>query len=147
MEFSVRRATGADTTSIQRLYIELVGADANINVDPEFVTSLENDPSNYLIVAESAAKILGTAFITICRDVMYTNQPFALVENIVVTSSARSKGIGKALMAKVKAICKEQKCTKIMLLSNANRTEAHKFFEQNGYRGDLKRGFVNYINR
>ena len=27
------------------------------------------------------------------------------------------------------------------------RPEAHKFFEKNGYRGELKRGFVNYINR
>ncbi len=147
MKLTIRRARSADASSIQQLYIELVGQDPNINVTETAVFSIENDSSNFLIVAENEGAVVGTAFITMCRDVMYNNQPFGILENIVVTSAARGKGIGSKLMDRIKSICKEHKCTKIMLLSNAKRPEAHKFFEENGYRGDIKRGFVNYINR
>lgn len=147
MEVIIRRAINIDAQSIQKLYIELVGNDQNIKVDESSIAALEKDPCNYLLVAEEGKEILGTAFLAICRDVMYGNQPFAIVENIIVTSLARHRGVGKSLLTEIKSICKEQRCTKIMLLSNAKRPDAHKFFEANGYRGDLKCGFVNYINR
>ncbi len=78
---------------------------------------------------------------------MYGDQPFALVENMVVDSAYRSKGVGSELMTYIHQICKEQRCTKVMLSSSMGRSKAHRFFERNGYRGDLKRAFVNYINR
>ncbi|MBK7844402.1 MAG: GNAT family N-acetyltransferase [Bdellovibrionales bacterium] len=144
--WTIRRARSDDAPIIQELYIELVG-DQKINVTGAALASIESDKSNIILVAEIDSQVLGTAFVVLCRDIMYGDQPFAVVENIVVTSSARGQGIGTRLMDKIKFVCKENRCTKIMLLSNAKRAGAHKFFEQNGYRGDLKRGFVNYINR
>jgi GNAT superfamily N-acetyltransferase len=78
---------------------------------------------------------------------MFCDQPFAVVENIVVDAGSRGQGLGRALMDHIKAEGLRRRCTKIMLLSSASRTEAHRFFESCGYRGEVKKGFVNYINR
>lgn len=146
MQCCVRRANADDASEIQHLYMELVG-DSNIRVDGSMIESLVSDDFNMVVVAERDGRIVGTAFVVICRDVMYGAQPFAIVENVVVKSSARGQGIGSALMEWIKAACKAKKCTKIMLLSSSKRPDAHRFFEHCGYRGDLKRGFVNYLNR
>ena len=141
-----RRAGPSVADAIQRLYHELVD-DPNINVTKKCIGSLEIDPGNFLIVGEWDSEPIATAFVTFCRDVMYEDQPFAVLENIVVDRRFRGKGIGEALMQWIKELCKAHRCTKIMLLSSSKRKEAHSFFQNCGYRGDLKVGFVNYLNR
>lgn len=72
-------------------------------------------------------------------------RPYALIENVVVDPEVRSKGVGYQLIKHVEQICIELHCTKIMLLSNSNRVEAHKFFERNGYNGSVSKGFKKYL--
>ncbi|MFM0191682.1 GNAT family N-acetyltransferase [Paraburkholderia strydomiana] len=75
---------------------------------------------------------------------MYAEQPFAVVENLVVDQECRGNGIGQALLREVERFCLSRNCSKMMLLSSASRVDAHRFFEQVGFRGDRKRGFVKY---
>jgi GNAT superfamily N-acetyltransferase len=145
-ESHFRIAKPKDAMAIQSLYLELVN-DSNIHVLPDCIAAIANDESNLLIVGDKMGKIVATALITICHDVMYGDQPFAVVENVVVSESERGQGIGSELMNWIKETCKARRCTKIMLLSSAKRPEAHEFFERHGYQSELKRGFVNYINR
>lgn len=146
MEYEIVRASPADAVGIQALYLQLVN-DPNIHVTSEQVGAIEHDERNILFVTRFRGNIIATALLTICRDVMYGDQPFAVLENIVVASESQRRGIGQALMGHIKAKCKELRCTKIMLLSSAKRSNAHLFFEKCGYRGDQKMAFVNYINR
>ncbi|HYP30558.1 MAG TPA: hypothetical protein VES00_01715 [Burkholderiaceae bacterium] len=44
----------------------------------------------------------------------------------------------------VRCRCCPRDCSKSMLLSAAERLDAHRFFERRGYAGDRKRGFVKY---
>lgn len=146
MKIDFRFAKPSDAEEIQKLYQQLVN-DKNINVTTAGIKNLVEDRSNFLVVGESEGQVVATALFTLCRDVMYGDQPFAVIENIVVSSNCRGSGYGSALMSHLKTLGREHRCTKIMLLSSASRSEAHTFFEKCGYRGDLKRGFVNYINR
>ncbi|MFM0466096.1 GNAT family N-acetyltransferase [Paraburkholderia strydomiana] len=75
---------------------------------------------------------------------MYAEQPFAVVENLVVDQECRGNGIGQALLREVERFCLSRNYSKMMLLSSAFRVDAHRFFEQVDFRGDRKRGFVNY---
>ncbi|MNY55522.1 Acetyltransferase (GNAT) family protein [compost metagenome] len=75
---------------------------------------------------------------------MYGRQPFAVVENIVVDLAARNRGVGAALMREVETFCAEGDCSKIMLLSSVDRTDAHRFFERCGFDASIKRGLVKY---
>lgn len=139
----IRQARATDSLQLQALYKELTGDDA-VHVLPERVEDAFQDPCTCLLIAEVAGTVCGTSLVSLCADVMYGNQPFAVVENIIVESNARSHGIGQRLMQGVESFCLEHDCSKIMLLSSASRIEAHTFFKKAGFSGDKKRGFVKY---
>jgi GNAT superfamily N-acetyltransferase len=143
----VRRAGPSDSGGIEALYHELVPGDANIRVAPEHVTARACDAHNHLVVAELPGEICGSAFLTICLDPMYGAQPYGVVENVIVLSSRRAAGAGRALLTELERIARAAHCTKLMLLSSAARSGAHAFFSRLGYDGERKRGFVKYLNR
>ena len=126
-----------------RLYAQQV-ANPALQVLPERLAELEHSQEAGLFVVEQDAQLLGTVLVVLCPDVMFGRCPFAVVENIVVDAAARRRGIGTALLRAVDAFCQAADCSKIMLLSAAERAEAHRFFERAGYAGDRKRGFVKY---
>lgn len=83
-----RRACGDDASQLTKLCQQLVDQ-PDIRVSREVRAELEHDPTNIVIVATSEAQLVATAFLVNCRDVMCGNQPFALVENVVVDADAR----------------------------------------------------------
>jgi N-acetylglutamate synthase-like GNAT family acetyltransferase len=143
----VRRASPNDAADIQALYEALVYGDRNIAVAPERLAQLEHDATNHLLVVEAEGVVCGSAFLTICLDAMYGFQPYAVVENVIVLASARGRGAGRALFNDIERIAHAARCTKLMLLSSAKRSEAHAFFTHLGFDGERKRGFVKYLNR
>lgn len=139
----VRRARPADAAAIQTLYRELVDNPA-VSVSAERIAEVAQDVRTVLLVAEVGDVVVGTLLVSLCLDVMFKDQPFAVVENVVVASAHRRSGAGNALMRAAEQHCKETGCTKIMLLSSAERADAHRFFERAGFRGSVKKGFVKY---
>jgi N-acetylglutamate synthase-like GNAT family acetyltransferase len=146
MDWSFRIAQPKDASDIQQLYLELV-QDSQVCVSQEAIDRIAADEFSILVICEKSERVVATAFMTICRDVMYGDQPFAVVENVVVRQSERGVGIGSSLMSWIQGKAKSLHCTKIMLLSSSKRFDAHRFFERCGYSGGTKLGFVNYINR
>jgi GNAT superfamily N-acetyltransferase len=115
-----------------------------VTVTPQRVAEVAQDPRTALFVAEIEDVTVGTALVSLCSDVMFQSQPFAVVENIVVAVGCRGSGVGAALMRNVEHYCLAAQCSKIMLLSSAERAEAHRFFERVGFVGSIKKGFVKY---
>jgi GNAT superfamily N-acetyltransferase len=143
----VRRAGANDASALQELYRALVPGDPNIQVDPAHLSVLEADRFSQIWVAELDGCVCGSAFLTVCRDAMYGDQPFGIIENVVVAASARRRGAGRSLMVELERAARDARCTKLMLLSASARPEAHAFYGHLGYDGDKKRGFVKYLNR
>lgn len=143
----IRRARPEDAGSVEALYRELVPGDPNIRVAPEHVAALEHDAHNHLLVAELDGQVCGSAFLTVCLDPMYGFQPYGVLENVIVQSSRRSLGAGRALLVELERLARAARCTKLMLLSTSSRSAAHAFFGRLGFDGERKRGFVKYLNR
>jgi N-acetylglutamate synthase-like GNAT family acetyltransferase len=139
----IREAQATDAAVIAALYRSLV-QDVHINVRPERLQAIAADANTYLFVGEVDGVVCGTLLLTIGLDAMYGSQPFGVVENVVVSETRRSTGIGSRLMEHVEAVCREHDCSKIMLLSAAARVQAHRFFERHGFASAGKRGFVKY---
>jgi GNAT superfamily N-acetyltransferase len=139
----LRRARATDAGAVAALYAQLV-ANPALQVLPERLDELQASDGAALVVACVAGAIVGTVFVAWCPDAMFGRRPFAVVENIVVDATARGHGVGAALLAEVERLCLARDCSKIMLLSAIERSEAHRFFERSGYAGDRKRGFVKY---
>jgi N-acetylglutamate synthase-like GNAT family acetyltransferase len=140
---SIRRAEPADANRIAELYRQLVSNTA-ISVQAERISAISEDPNTALFVCALGGKVEGSALVCLCTDVMFGSQPFAVVENIIVSEAVRGKGLGAALLCHIETFCLAKNCSKIMLLSASQRERAHHFFEQAGFTGASKRGFVKY---
>jgi N-acetylglutamate synthase-like GNAT family acetyltransferase len=77
-------------------------------------------------------------------DPLYRYQPYAILENFVIDEEEQGKSYGKMLIRYMEHFCVKADCSKIMLLSNSKRSEAHRFFEKQGFSADSKKGFVKY---
>lgn len=140
----IREAEVKDRDAIQRLY-EILCPGEPINVLELMIEQIKNDKNNFLFVDEQDSIIFGTVLLTICLDPMFGLQPYGLVENIVINPQMRGKGVGKKLLEHVERFCRDLNCSKIMLLSNSFRVDAHRFFEANGYNGSVSKGFKKYL--
>ncbi|MGF6345770.1 GNAT family N-acetyltransferase [Variovorax sp. W2I14] len=139
----VRRAAPDDAARIDALYGQLVGDTARC-VLPERIRELSESPRAALLVAEMDGRVCGTVLVSLCEDVMFNRQPFAIVENIVVDAIVRNQGVGAELLREAEAYCVANDCSKIMLLSSMDRTDAHRFFERCGFDTSKKKGLVKY---
>ncbi|KKB61185.1 GCN5 family acetyltransferase [Robbsia andropogonis] len=139
----VRSADIGDAMSIQSLYRQLVD-DEKVNVSEQQLQEIGDDSRAQLFVCEVDDTVCGTVLVSLCLDVMYGQQPFAVVENFVVDTACRGRGIGRTLFREAENFCRTRNASKIMLLSSISRESAHRFFEGVGFRTDFKRGFVKY---
>lgn len=139
----IRNARPDDAKCIAELYRQLVSNPA-ITVQPERILAVSGDPNTALFVCELSGEVQATALVSLCADVMFGSQPFAVIENVVVNEAVRGKGLGEALLRHIEAFCLAMDCSKIMLLSSIQREQAHRLFERAGFAGSSKRGFVKY---
>jgi GNAT superfamily N-acetyltransferase len=142
----IREAEPKDQAAIQHLY-EILAPGAPVKVFPERIEEIGKDPNQFLFVYEENGVVLGTVMLVICLSAMFGAQPFGLIEHFVVDEKSRRQGIGSKLTDYAIQVCRAKKCTRVMLLSNADRREAHRFYEHKGFDGSKKKGFVNYLNR
>jgi N-acetylglutamate synthase-like GNAT family acetyltransferase len=140
---SIRRATKNDALAIANLYREL-NTLSQVSVSPERIDAVANSEDTFLLVCDDAGEITATALLCLCQDVMFDNQPFALVENVVVSADHKRAGIGKSMMEYIEAFCLEQNCSKIMLQTSSGNRSAQDFYTAMGYDPDAKIGFIKY---
>ncbi|MEO2219005.1 GNAT family N-acetyltransferase [Chromobacterium vaccinii] len=139
----IRLAAGADADALAALYRQLTG-DARTRVLPERLDALAGGERTQVLVCECGGELAGTAWLGFCDDIMYGEQPFAVLENLVVDARWRGRGLGAMLLREAERRSLARDCSKIMLLSSIGREDAHRFFLRAGFRGDAKRGFVKY---
>lgn len=138
----VRNATAEDASAIERLYAQLEPPGSGVSVNPDRLADIAADPATLLLVVEHDGDIVGTALLTICLDAMFGNQPFGVVDNIIVDAAGRSSGAGKVLLEAIEHVALREDCSKVILLSSRPRVGAHAFFKALGYDGNAERGFV-----
>jgi N-acetylglutamate synthase-like GNAT family acetyltransferase len=138
-----RKATPGDAPDIDRLYRELRPY-ASVSVLPERIEHISNDQHTYLIVCEEHTDILATALVSLCADVMFGHQPFAVIDNMVVSKDYLREGIGKSMIDHIEAFCIEQQCSKIIINLPAELTQARDFFTAMGFDPDETLGFIKH---
>lgn len=96
---------------------------------------IEADKNNELIVAEKDGEIIGTLQITFTPSLSFQGGKRATVESVRVDAKYRGQGIGKELMKWAIERAKKENCAAIQLTTNAERTNAHRFYENLGFKG------------
>ena len=96
---------------------------------------IEADKNNELIVAENDSDIVGTLQITFTPSISFQGGKRATVESVRVDEKYRGHGIGKELMNWAINRAKQENCIAIQLTTNNERTDAHRFYENLGFKG------------
>ena len=99
----------------------------------EAFAAIEADPNNELVVAVSDGVIVGMLQITFIPYLTYQGGWRALVEGVRVSSSARSKGVGAALLQWTIERASSRNCVMVQLTTDRLRDDALRFYERLGF--------------
>jgi GNAT superfamily N-acetyltransferase len=132
----VRKASAADIPAVLRLYAQPDLDDGNVLTVEQGVALFERFgryPDYTLYVAEQDDEVVGSFALLVMDNLGHLGSPSGIVEDVVVAPARQSSGIGAAMMRFALERCREKRCYKLMLSSNAKRARAHAFYESLGY--------------
>ncbi len=134
---AVRRASPSDLQALLSLYDELAGAKvtaapADAVASAPVLERILSDPTRELVVAVTENAVVGTADMAIVLNLTHRAEPWAIVENVVVSAAHRRRGVGRALMEHLIAIARAAGCHRVELLSGKHRVEAHELYRSVG---------------
>jgi len=97
------------------------------------------------VAIDEAGVLCGTYSIIICANLNHGGEPFAVIENVIVTRLRRRTGLGRMLMAHARENAIKHGCYKLLLQSGAYQTGNHQFYESCGFANE-KCGFQIRLN-
>lgn len=132
MAVIIRLATANDAETVYRFICEL----KEVIFDPHvfnriYQYNLKNEKNHYL-VAEIDEEIVG--FLSCHGQLLLHHLGWAYeIQELYVDKDHRSKGIGKQLLQALEHVLSKENYDVLELTSNMKRTEAHKFYLNNGF--------------
>ena len=136
----VDAATGQLWEAFQRLTPQLT--DNNPPPSLDLLTALVKSESSTLLVARADdGPILGAASLTVY---LVPTGIRAIIEDVIVDSSARGQGIGEALVARCLEIAHAKGAPAVTLTSNPKREAANRLYQRMGF---LRRETNAYVYR
>jgi GNAT superfamily N-acetyltransferase len=140
----VREAEPGDLEGVRALYQELRPQDPVLSPEAArkaFVDLLARDDVHF-IVAEEGGVPVATCMLAVIPNLASGARAFGVIEHVVTLSTHRKRGFGRLVLQYALDKAWSRNCCKVVLLSGARRTEAHRLYESVGFRGDVERGFV-----
>jgi GNAT superfamily N-acetyltransferase len=105
---------------------------------------LAADPNEALLVFELDAQVVAFLSLHFIPQITLSGD-FARISYFAVKDSARSLGIGRELEAHITRLARERNCDRIEVHCHSRRTDAHRFYERQGYT-ESPRYFVKMLN-
>ncbi len=140
MNLKFRQATREDLPEIVRMLADdFLGSRRERYENPlpeSYVRAFEEidaDKNNELIVADADGAIIGTLQLTLTPSISFQGGKRATVESVRVDEKYRGQGIGRRLMLYAIERAREENCISMQLTTNAERTDAHRFYENLGF--------------
>lgn len=138
---SIRDAQEADLPRLVELLAQLSVDELREDAGPPLPESyrtafraIENDPRQRLLVLELGERIVGATTLIIVPNLSHRGRPWAQVENVIVDERERGGGHGEQLMRYALDAAREAGCYKLVLTSNKQRSDAHRFYTRLGFR-------------
>ena len=124
----IRTARASDWDAIRELLRELgYGFDAS-----RAFAELLRDPAHVLLVAEEDGLVVGYANVNV-RVQLHHERPVGTLDELCVAESARSRGLGAALVDAVVAEAAARGAEAVEVATNVRRERARRFYERCGF--------------
>jgi GNAT superfamily N-acetyltransferase len=102
------------------------------------------DKKIHCVVAEDAGKLVASCVLIVIPNLTRGAKPYGLIENVVTHAEYRKKGIGRAILQYALSSAWEHQCYKVMLLTGRKDEATLRFYENSGFIGGVKTGFIAY---
>ena len=130
-----------DIESLSNLYYQFWNENSNLQKMKNKLVELQENDAYILLCSFDGNDVTGSVMGIICEDLYGECQPFLLLENMVVDTNYRKKGLGKALYAELEKRAKARGCTQIILVTETNRTDACGFYQSLGFHPTANKGY------
>jgi GNAT superfamily N-acetyltransferase len=137
---TTRPLTEQDLPALITLYDQLYPVPTHPERMRESFRQMAANP-DYLVIGAftDEGELVGSALVIICLDIIAGCQPWAMLENVIVTDRLRGQGVGRLVMGALEQLARERGCSYIQLTTS--RPDAHAFYSAVGYSGDVVRAF------
>lgn len=101
-----------------------------------YVTAYERlaqDPSQHLVVAVRAGRVVGTLQLTIVPGLSRKGATRSIIEGVRVHADERGSGLGTRFVEWAVDESRREGCQLVQLTSDVSRTDAHRFYERLGF--------------
>jgi len=141
---NIRKAEIKDAPFIQKLLGQLgYPVEQDLLVRRIEILSLNQEHKD--VVYELDGRITGFMSVHFIPQIAFDAE-YAVISYLIVDDQVRSKGVGKALEEYAVDLAVSRECKRILLNSNARRTDAHRFYFRQGYE-EYNKAFVKYLHQ
>ena len=123
---TIRTLQKEDQKQLESLFVQLTGVQSPVNIN-ELLT---DDACNCIIIEENDAV---TGFGSLITYRIPSKGEVGRIEDVIVDSAHRGKGLGRSLVEKLIQIGEEKNLSGIYLTSNPKRVEARALYESLGF--------------
>ena len=128
---AIRRLTPSDVSKVTPLMAEL-GYPTNDASFAERGAAVSANPDDGVLIAEEAGAIVGLVAIH-SFEMLHRPGRLGRITALVVSASARGRGVGQELLSAAESHLRSIGCTKLEVTSGASRADAHGFYAAHGY--------------
>ncbi|MEN6357581.1 MAG: GNAT family N-acetyltransferase [Armatimonadota bacterium] len=132
MSLIIRECEPADLHALQHLYEQLMDDGTSYDELCRGFETMQKCADCAVYVAADDGNVVGTFVLYLLPNMTHHGRMAAVLENIVVDSAYRRKGVGRAMLEYARELAVQNGCYKLSLTSNAARTGAHCFYEECG---------------
>jgi len=137
----IERIETEDLGDLAALYTQLIPHDPDVTRMQIVLEGLKENPNHIILGAKADGRLVGSLVGVVCGILFGKCKPFMVVEDVVVDTSERRRGVGRELMRELENQARERDCSYIILLTDVGRPEAQEFYEAIGYHSEAYRGF------
>lgn len=123
------------------------GADDPHYIDDyvDALREIDDTDGSYLLVAEFGGRIVGMLQLFTFRHFQHRGGRCAEIESMHVIEDQGSTGVGGQLLDYAVSRAKDLGCYRIQLTSSIKRDDAHRFYEDHGFK-ETHKGFKQYLD-
>lgn len=145
MALLIRNLVLSDLDSLLALYHDLNPSDDALPPRPSVENTwraISDDPMQIYVGGFVDGALVSACNAAVIRNLTRGARPYAVIENVVTATDHRRHGFGSAVLQALLSLCRAHACYKIMLLSAADRADAHAFYDSNGFDRTAKQAFI-----
>lgn len=130
-----------DLESLAGLYKQFWGEDSSLEKMRATFRRLSNNQNYIFLGAKQDDCLAGSVMGIVCEELYGECRPFMVVEDFIVDTDHRRKGVGSQLMHELERRAVDHDCAYIIFVTEQDRTTAHQFYQSLGYSLDKYKGF------